>query len=55
MVSEYRGYKISLKANVLGLWDVYINDVLQDSKFMYDYNAMEYAYSLIRLGLNVKG
>jgi hypothetical protein len=51
MVSEYRGYTISLKANVLGLWDVYINGGLQDSKFLYDCNAIEYAHSLIRLGL----
>lgn len=48
---EYRGVKIELKGNILGLWNVYIEQVEQEAQFLYDFEAMEYAKSLIRLGL----
>ena len=55
MIQEYRGVKIELKGNILGMWDIYLDGIKQDSSFIYDYSAIDYAKSLIRLGLSKVG
>jgi len=45
---EYRGHNIKIIGNILSMWDVYIDEIKQESSFLYDFCAIDYAKSLIR-------
>ncbi len=43
----FKNYTIELKANVLGLWELFINGVDQNELFFYDFEAFSWAKNLI--------
>ena len=47
LTQVYKGFKIELSGNVLGLWNLYLNGLEQTEMFTYSFEAISQAKKII--------